>query len=36
MVFAEGVWGRLYNGDCLEVMRTFEDNSIDAIVTDPP
>ena len=23
-------------GDCLEVMRTMEDNSIDAIVTDPP
>ena len=23
-------------GDCLEVMKTFPDNSIDAIVTDPP
>jgi len=27
---------RLIKGDCLEVMRTIEDNSIDAIITDPP
>jgi site-specific DNA-methyltransferase (adenine-specific) len=26
----------LHKGDCLEVMKTFEDNSIDAIITDPP
>ena len=26
----------LYNGDCLEVMKTLNDNSIDAIITDPP
>ena len=26
----------LYHGDCLEVMKKFEDNSIDLIVTDPP
>jgi len=26
----------LYKGDCLEVMKTIEDNSIDAIITDPP
>lgn len=26
----------LYNGDCREVMATFDENSIDAIVTDPP
>lgn len=26
----------LYNGDCLEVMKTIPDNSIDCIVTDPP
>jgi len=26
----------LYNGDCLEVMKTFPDNSVDSIVTDPP
>ncbi len=26
----------LHNGDCREVMATFEENSIDAIVTDPP
>tara|TARA_R100000654_G_scaffold73383_1_gene106135 strand:+ start:381 stop:1043 length:663 start_codon:yes stop_codon:yes gene_type:complete len=27
---------KLYNGDCLEVMKSIEDNSIDAIITDPP
>ena len=26
----------LWNGNCLEYMRTFEDKSIDLIVTDPP
>jgi hypothetical protein len=26
----------LYTGDCLEVMRTMEDASVDSIVTDPP
>ena len=26
----------LYKGDCLEVMKTIEDKSIDAIITDPP
>jgi len=26
----------LYNGDCLELMKSIEDNSIDAIITDPP
>jgi len=27
---------KVINGDCLEVLRTLEDDSIDAIVTDPP
>ena len=26
----------LHQGDCLEVLRAFSDNSIDSIVTDPP
>ena len=26
----------LFNDDCLKVMRTLPDNSVDAIVTDPP
>jgi site-specific DNA-methyltransferase (adenine-specific) len=26
----------VYNGDCLEVLRGLEDNSVDSIVTDPP
>lgn len=33
-------WGKLkgvlVNGDCLEVLKTLEDNSVDSIVTDPP
>jgi site-specific DNA-methyltransferase (adenine-specific) len=27
---------KLYKGDCLEVMKSISDNSIDAIITDPP
>lgn len=27
---------KIINGDCLEVMKSFEDNSISCIVTDPP
>lgn len=27
---------RIIEGDCLQVMKTLEDNSIDSIVTDPP
>ena len=27
---------KLYLGDCLEVMRDMPDNSVDAVVTDPP
>jgi len=27
---------RIICGDCLEVLRSFPDNSIDAVVTDPP
>lgn len=27
---------RLLHGDCLEVLRTLPDNSVDAVVTDPP
>lgn len=27
---------KLHHGDCLDVLRTMPDNSIDAIVTDPP
>lgn len=26
----------LHNGDCLDIIRTMPDNSIDAVVTDPP
>ena len=26
----------VHGGDCLEVLRTLADNSIDSVVTDPP
>lgn len=26
----------LYNGDCLDIMKTLPDNSVDLVVTDPP
>src|SRR5690606_28964891 len=26
----------LYEGDCIEVMRSLPENSVDAVVTDPP
>ena len=31
-------WGvsRLYDGDCLDAMRSMPDNSVDSVVTDPP
>jgi len=27
---------KLHLGDCLEVMRTMPDKSVDAVITDPP
>ena len=27
---------KLYKGDCLELMKSIPDGSIDAIITDPP
>lgn len=27
---------KLYNGDCLEVMKNISDNSVDLVLTDPP
>ena len=27
---------QLHHGDCLEILRTMPDNSVDAVVTDPP
>lgn len=32
----KGLKVTLHHGDCLEVMRTLPDNSVDSIVTDPP
>jgi site-specific DNA-methyltransferase (adenine-specific) len=26
----------IIHGDCLEVLKTLDDNSVDAVVTDPP
>lgn len=27
---------QLYNGDCLEILKTLPDNSVDMVLTDPP
>ena len=27
---------KLYNGDCLEILKNFKDNEIDVLITDPP
>ena len=27
---------KVYHGDCMEVIRTFPDNWIDTMITDPP
>jgi site-specific DNA-methyltransferase (adenine-specific) len=27
---------KIYQGNCLEVLKTFPDNSVDSIITDPP
>jgi len=32
----ESLRGRVLQGDCIEKLRSFPDNSIDAVVTDPP
>ena len=29
-------WVELHNKDCLEVLRGMADNSVDAVITDPP
>jgi DNA modification methylase len=26
----------LIQGDCLEIMKTFADNTVDVVITDPP
>ena len=27
---------KLYNDDCMNIMKILEDNSVDLVVTDPP
>lgn len=27
---------KIYLGECLDVLKTFPDNSVDSVVTDPP
>ncbi len=36
MSFIEFEGVRVFHGDCIEVMRSLPENSVDAIVTDPP
>jgi len=28
--------GRVFNGDCLDILRVLPDNYVNSIVTDPP
>jgi len=35
-IFYETENGILYNGDCLEIMSKFPENSVDLVLTDPP
>lgn len=32
----EGIMVNIYNQDCMECMKTMPDNTVDAVVTDPP
>ncbi len=32
----DGDWYRLYNGDCIEAMKTMEPGSVDMVLTSPP
>lgn len=36
MIYFQTDNGTLYHGDCLEVMASLPDNSVDAVITDPP
>ena len=36
MSFIESEGVRVYHGDCIEIMRTLPDASVDSVVTDPP
>ena len=36
MLYYENEHGRLYHGDCLDVLKTIEDNSVVSCITDPP
>ncbi len=31
-----GIWGALYHGDCLELLRSLPDSSVDMVFADPP
>lgn len=35
-IYYQDDWVTLYHGDCLDVLASMPDNSIDSIVTDPP
>lgn len=32
----EEIGAKILHGDCIEKMKEFDENSIDAVVTDPP
>lgn len=36
MKIYESKYGKIYQGDCLEIMKKMESNSIETLITDPP
>jgi DNA modification methylase len=36
MIIHDSKYGKAYQGDCLDIMKTLPDNSIETVITDPP
>lgn len=36
MIIHDSKYGKAYRGDCLDIMKTLPDNSIETVITDPP
>lgn len=36
MLIHDSKYGKAYRGDCLDIMKTLPDNSIETVITDPP
>lgn len=36
MLIHDSKYGKAYRGDCLEIMKSLPDNSVETVITDPP